>query len=275
MPFADRVAITFYDDLSFEEILKRVATPPPHSAIFWESMIVDAAGVVHDGDAAFKTLHAAAKLPFLATTSPTSERGLVGGPYAAVLDTGRQTAAAAVRILGGENAGDIRITSIEFATPKFDWREMQRWGISECRCPLISWLMFEHRRRHLAEVQSRNAMTELTYMNRKATAGELSASIAHEVSQPLTGMVTNASAALRWLRAETPDLERAKACLEQIVAAGHRAGDIVTSVRSMFRKDTSERLPIDINRIILTALAIVRIDLQKSGVELETQLTEC
>jgi len=140
---------------------------------------------------------------------------------------------------------------------------------------LISWLMFEHRRRHLAEVQSRNAMTELTYMNRKATAGELSASIAHEVNQPLTGIVTNASAALRWLRAETPNLERAKACLEQIVAAGHRAGDIVTSVRSMFRKDTSERLPIDINRIILTALAIVRIDLQKSGVELETQLTEC
>jgi hypothetical protein len=80
MPFADRVAITFYDDLSFEEILKRVATPPPHSAIFWESMIVDAAGVVHDGDAAFKTLHAAAKAPIFGYYEPNIGEGLVGGP---------------------------------------------------------------------------------------------------------------------------------------------------------------------------------------------------
>ena len=306
MSFAGRFAITFYDDLSFEEILKRVASPPPHSAVLWESMIVDAAGVVHDGDAAFKAVHAASKAPIFGYYEPNIGEGLVGGPYAAVLDTARQTAAAAVRILGGENAGDIRIMPIEFAAPKFDWREMQRWGVVESRLPpgstiyfrdpsawdqyrvpilailaallvqsgLISWLMFEHRRRHLAEIQSRNAMSELTHMNRKAAAGELSASIAHEVSQPLTGIVTNASAALRWLRAETPNCERAEACLENIAAAAHRAGDIVTSVRSMFRKDTSERLPIEINRIILAVLAIVRIDLRKSGVELDTQLAE-
>jgi signal transduction histidine kinase len=306
MPFADRVAFTFYDDLSFEDILKHVTAPPPHSAIFWESMIVDAAGVVHDGDAAFKRLHAASKAPIFGYYEANIGEGIVGGPYAAALDTSRQTAATAVRILGGENAGDTRITPIGFATPRFDWREMQRWGITESRLPvgseinfrepslwdqyrvpilailaallaqsaLISWLMFEHRRRHLAEVQSRNAMTELTYMNRKATAGELSASIAHEVNQPLAGIATGASAALRWLRRETPDLEEVGAALEQIVTASHRASDIVTSVRSMFRKDTSERRPIDINRIILTVLAIVRIDLQKSGVELETQLVE-
>jgi signal transduction histidine kinase len=79
---------------------------------------------------------------------------------------------------------------------------------------------------------------------------------------------------LRWLRAETPDLEKVGAALEQIVVAGHRAGDIVTSVRAMFRKDTSEGLPVDINAIILTVLAIVRIDLQKNDVELQTQLDD-
>jgi signal transduction histidine kinase len=87
-------------------------------------------------------------------------------------------------------------------------------------------------------------------------------------------MVTRANAALRWLRAETPDLEKVGAALEQIVVAGHRAGDIVTSVRAMFRKDTSEGLPVDINAIILTVLAIVRIDLQKNDVELQTQLDD-
>ena len=179
---------------------------------------------------------------------------------------------------------------------------MQRWGISEKYLPpgseiyfrepslwnqyreqslailavllaqsgLIGWLIFEHRRRHLAEIQSRNAMTELTYINRMAAAGQLSASIAHEVNQPLTGIATRASAALRWLRAETPNLERAGAALEQIVTASHRASDIVKGVRAMFRKDTSERLSVDINRLVLTVLAIVRIDLQKNDVELQT-----
>jgi C4-dicarboxylate-specific signal transduction histidine kinase len=183
---------------------------------------------------------------------------------------------------------------------------MKRWGVSESSLPagseirfrdptawdqyrvqilaigaallvqtaLISWLIFEHRRRHLAEIQSRNAMTELTYMNRLASAGQLSASIAHEVNQPLTGITTRASAALRWLRADPPNLEKVGAALEQIVAAGYRASEIITSVRAMFRKDTSERLPVDINAMILTVLAIVRIDLQKNNVELQTQLDE-
>jgi C4-dicarboxylate-specific signal transduction histidine kinase len=90
----------------------------------------------------------------------------------------------------------------------------------------------------------------------------------------LPNAVTRANAALRWLRAETPDLEKTGAALEQIVVAGHRASDIITSVRAMFRKDTSERLPVDINGIIRVVLVIVRIDLWKNGVELQTQLDE-
>ena len=93
----------------------------------------------------------------------------------------------------------------------------------------LSWLVYEHRRRNLAEVRSRNSMAELTYMNRRVTAGELSASIAHEVNQPLAGIAGRASAALRWLRAEKPDLKKAEDSLEQILAASHRASDVVAS----------------------------------------------
>jgi C4-dicarboxylate-specific signal transduction histidine kinase len=115
-------------------------------------------------------------------------------------------------------------------------------------------------------------MSELTQMNRIATAGELSASIAHEVNQPLTGIATRAAAGLRWLAAETPDVEKARAALTQIVTASHRASDIITSVHAMFRKDTNERLPLDINRVILTVLSILRVELQKNDVQVRMEL---
>ena len=282
-PFADRLSFIWYNDRSFADILKHAAALPPHSAIFWHQMNVDAAGVVHEGDKALPTLYAVANAPIFAFNDAFFGGEVVGGPMNSVVEGSRLTVAVAIRILGGEKAGDIKIPPIGFATPKFDWRQMQRWGISESSLPpgseihfreptvweryreqilvilavlliqaaLIGWLIYEHRRRHLAEVQSRNAMAELTYMNRMAAAGELSASIAHEINQPLTGIATRASAALRWLARETPNLEKARAALEQIVAAGHRAADIVTSVRAMFKKDTSERLPVDVNRLIL------------------------
>ncbi len=86
MPFTDRVAFTFWDDLPFEDILKHAAALPPHSAIFWELMVVDAAGVVHDGDTAFMNLHAAANAPIFGYYEPNIGQGAVGGPYNGVLE---------------------------------------------------------------------------------------------------------------------------------------------------------------------------------------------
>jgi len=190
--------------------------------------------------------------------------------------------------------------------PMFDWRQLKRWNISEAALPLgseirfrppsiweqysvqilaacaalliqaalITWLIYEHRRRHIAEVESRNSMAELTYMNRRAAAGELSATIAHEVNQPLTGIVTRANAALRWLAREQPDVNKAREALDQIVSAGHRASDVVTSVRAMFRKDAQEKTPIDMNKLIWSVLGLAYIDLRKHSIETRTNLVE-
>jgi C4-dicarboxylate-specific signal transduction histidine kinase len=139
---------------------------------------------------------------------------------------------------------------------------------------LIGWLIYEHRRRHLAEVQSRSAMSDLVYMNRLATAAQLSATLSHEVNQPLTGIMTRASAGLNWLRREKPDLEKAGAALQSIVGAAQRASDIVSSVRGMFKKESGERTRVDLNDIVLTVLAIVRIDMREAGVNLQLRLQD-
>jgi C4-dicarboxylate-specific signal transduction histidine kinase len=123
-----------------------------------------------------------------------------------------------------------------------------------------------------AELQ--RTMAELTHMNRLATAGVLSASIAHEISQPLSAIVTEASAARRWLARTEPNIEEAREALHQIESAGHRAGEIIASLRGMFKKETQARNPIDINKLIFTVLATVRHELQKHQIELRTELDE-
>jgi len=189
----------------------------------------------------------------------------------------------------------------------FDWRQLQRWGISESKLPagseirfresnaweqyqpqilaiaaailvqatLIGWLIHERQYRRRAERSARETFSELTQMNRMATAGELSAAIAHEIRQPITGMVTMANAALRWLSKGEPDIGRARDAMNKVVAAGHQASDVITNVRGLFGKDTQdEKTPTDLNTLIQSVLGLVFIDLRKHSIESVVSLSE-
>jgi signal transduction histidine kinase/ABC-type uncharacterized transport system substrate-binding protein len=306
-PLIGRVELKFYNELSFEAILKDAANLPPHSAIFWHLMNVDAAGVAHEANAALSRLSATANAPvFSYIDNFFGNDTTVGGPMHSVEEGSREAAAVAVRILNGEKPSDIKTPPNRYASPKFDWRQMQRWGISESALPpgsevrfrepsmweryraqmlaiiaallaqamLIVWLFYEHRRRHLAEVLVRNSMAELTHVNRVATVGEFSASIAHEVNQPLTGIVATASAGRRWLNAAKPNIEEARAAFDKIEVAGHRAADIIKNVRSMFRKDTQNKSQVEINQLIRSVLELVDIDLRKHEIHLKSRLED-
>jgi signal transduction histidine kinase len=98
---------------------------------------------------------------------------------------------------------------------------------------------------------------------RLMTGDAVAATIAHEVKQPLSGMITNADASFRWLDRATPDLDEAKASLKQIVADGHRAAAVIESIRAIFRKEARNRTSLDINELIGEALVLTRGDLQK------------
>jgi signal transduction histidine kinase len=98
---------------------------------------------------------------------------------------------------------------------------------------------------------------------RLMTGDAVSATIAHEVKQPLTGMIANADAGLSWLDRPIPNLDQARAAFDQIIADGHRAAAVIGSIRAIFKKDTRNRTSLDINDLIAEALVLTRGDLQR------------
>jgi signal transduction histidine kinase len=102
----------------------------------------------------------------------------------------------------------------------------------------------------------------------------LSASIAHEVNQPLASIVTNADAGLRWLGRKSPDLEETRAALTRIVSDGHRAGKVIEGIRTMFKKSAQERVPLNLNQLIGDVLRRSQREAQLGRVSVEAELDE-
>jgi PAS domain S-box-containing protein len=128
--------------------------------------------------------------------------------------------------------------------------------------------------RKRAEDELRVAQAELTHLARVMTIGELTASIAHEVNQPLLGIVSSASSCSRWLAAQPPNLQRAQQSLERIMKAGTRASAVIDRVRTLVKGQPLRAAPVDLNEIVRDVIAMVRHELQRSGVSLKTRLAE-
>jgi PAS domain S-box-containing protein len=141
-PYGNRLTIVWLDDLSFPEILERSAALPPHSAILFGLMTLDAKGTSHFEDRALAELRAVANTPIFGWSSTHLGRGIVGGPLMDIDQLGRSAATIALRILEGESPGRIRLAPQAASAPQFDWRELRRWGIAEGRLPPASVVLF-------------------------------------------------------------------------------------------------------------------------------------
>jgi signal transduction histidine kinase len=299
---ASQFEIIDLQNMRMAELKDRLGRLPEDTAVIYTGIYFDNEGISYVPGELVTPLAARANRPLIASISSHLNRGAVGGYIVQADPIGQQTARVALRILGGESASSIPVSRVPSALI-FEWPALQRWNISEADLPagsevrfrqvgaweqyrshvlvaagaimlqaaLITWLLFERRRRTLAEITSREAMAEMTYMNRRAGAGELSASIAHEINQPLTAVAVTASAALMWLRRDPPDLDEAREALEDIVKDTHRAGDVVKTIRAMFRKD-SRPGSVDINRITKSVLELARVEMNKHGIEVQTEL---
>jgi signal transduction histidine kinase len=304
-PFNDRIAFTWLNDSSLDQMLKRVAALPPRSAIFFGILSVDAAGVPHEEANALRELHAAANAPIFSYGDAFFGDGIVGGPLGSIENVGRQAASVAVRILGGEAPGNIKIAPIGSATPKFDWRELQRWNISESRLPegsevhfrepglwetyrpqvtavvaalllqaaIISWLLVERRRRHFAQAEAISRRREVVRLNRVTTANVLSSSIAHELNQPLGAILSNTEAAQILLKASPPDLTQIGEILSDIVRDEQRASQIILGLGNLLNNRTAADLrTFDLNDTVRDVVKIVGAEVERRGVVLRTAL---
>jgi signal transduction histidine kinase len=304
-PFNDRIVFNWLNDLSLDQMLKRVAALPPRSAIFFGILSVDASGVTHEEAKALRELHAAANAPIFSYGDAFFGDGIVGGPLGSTENVSRQAAGVAVRILGGEAPANIKTAAIGFATPKFDWRELRRWNISESRLPtgsevhfrepglweqyrpqltagvaalllqaaIISWLLVERRRRYFAQAEAISRRREVVRLNRVTTANVLSSSIAHELNQPLGAILSNTEAAQILLKANPPDLGQIAEILSDIVRDEQRASEIIAGLRNLLNNRTETDLrTFELNDTVRDVVKIIAPEIEKRGVVLRTLL---
>jgi PAS domain S-box-containing protein len=123
-----------------------------------------------------------------------------------------------------------------------------------------------------AEERLHKAQAELAHVTRVTTLGELTASIAHEVNQPLAAVVANAEACLRWLDRETPDLDAARRSVEWVIDDGNRASEVIRRVRALANKSDTETAPLDVNEVVREVIALVQRELVNHRISLRTEL---
>ncbi len=125
-----------------------------------------------------------------------------------------------------------------------------------------------------AEEALRQAQTDLAHVNRVTTMGELTASLSHEVNQPIATAITDANTCLRWLNRDHPDVEEAREAASRIVKDATRAGEIISRTRLLFKKGSPQWELVDMNEIIREMVALMRSDVTRHAISVRTELAE-
>ncbi len=263
------------------ETRKKVAELPDDSVIIYSAMYSDGEGAFYPPATALALIAEKASRPIVVGAETFLAPGGIGGFVLVPELIGADAARSALRILDGESPANIA-PATGGVKPIFNWAQLQRWQVNESSLPagseirfrepglwekyrwqsvtafsivllqagLIAILLYERKRRHDAEFESRHRMSELAHVNRSATAGELSSSIAHELNQPLGAILTNTETAELILSSPSPDLGEVKEILSDIRRDDMRANEVIRRLRSFLKRTTFETKDIDLNELM-------------------------
>jgi PAS domain S-box-containing protein len=167
--------------------------------------------------------------------------------------------------------GSVKYVHVVGHTVSDETAGIERAGIDSFGLEFIGAVMDVTTAKRAAE-ELHEAQAALAHVTRVTTLGELTASIAHEVNQPLAALVANAEACLRWLDRGTPELDQARRSVEMIIKDGHRAGEVIRRARALSKKTDPQMAPLDINDVVHEVIALVQREVFSHRVSLRTEL---
>jgi len=305
-PYQSRFNVTFLSGLSREELFDQVSKLSPDTIVVLGALFVDRSGRQHVAYELASDVAKASNAPTYAPIDTFLGRGIVGGHMGTFEDAGIEVADLAIEVLGGADPRSIPPRSSKGQRFRVDARQLARWGMAETALPPDTLILYkqptlweEHRnsviaalaiiavqmaligalvvqifRRRRLEQEMHIAQSELARATRVTTMGEMTASIAHEVNQPLAAIVASGNAGLRWLANATPNLEEAKSALTRVVRDGHRASEVISTIRAMFKQHAQTRHPVDINQLVREVLALLNSQIANNDIVVRTSLAE-
>ena len=302
--FDGRLDVTYLDGLPMVELLSAVAALPPDSIVLHGTVFRDGTGHATRPREVARKVAEAARVPVFGTFEPSLGTGSVGASIVSLESQGRRAGELALRILNGEEAGSIPIDTWPPPRATVDWRQMRRFGFSESLLPpdavvlfrptsiweqyqgriiaagsllvlqsvLIVALLIERRQRHRAERQAQQQRVELAHASRLATVGEITATIAHQVNQPLGAILTNADAAEILLEADPLPLDELRQVIADIKRDDERASDVIHGVRELLRKRDAGTQSVDVNALVSEVHRVVAGEARHRRIAMELAL---
>jgi signal transduction histidine kinase len=287
--------------LPLSELRRRVANLPERTVILYVG-IHSVTGRGYSSAELIPQIADVANCPVVVTVETYFGTGAVGGFLLSPIQVGREAGRLALRILGGEDPSTIPVTTSASLRPMFDWRQLQRWNISEDNLPpgsevrfrapsgweqyrweiiavagimliqsgLLSGLIIERHRRHTAEEEARRRVMQVIHLNRIATAGALSASVAHELNQPLGAIMNYAETAALLLSDAVPNVPLLKEIMVDIRRDDQRASEVIKHMRGLLKQQSEADLQtFDLNVTINASIHIVESEAAKRCIALD------
>jgi signal transduction histidine kinase len=298
-PYVNQFNIKYIAGLSYAETLAEVSRLPKDSIVLMSFFFADGSGQLHVSPEVAANVAKASSAPVYSPISTNLGTGIVGGYFDTWEEEGAAAADVAFDILSGRDVPRQSTPEYRF---QVDERQLTRWNLSSARLPpatniqfhqfdlweqyrwqilgiiavlllqtaIITGLILERRRRLGAERELYQRLLEVTHLNRTAVAGALSASIAHELNQPLAAIQSYADAAILYAKADPPNLAKVEEILGNIRKDDQRAADIIGHFRGLLKKrDAIEMEEFDLNDIIVDTVQVVGPEALKNGVELK------
>ena len=295
-------------DISMDMILKQVMKLPDNSIVFVPSFNTDTKFVPYRNTEAIRLISTSANAPVFSYSDMGLGEGSIGGYLLSFKNVGLISGVIAIKILNGADPNSFKITERDYYEYVFDWKQLKSWNlINSDLIPDGSTIMYEdisfvnkykwvgglvllfivmqtllianfirlNRNQKVMTkkiMDSENRYRDFLHQDRSLRLGQLTASLSHEINQPLTAILSNAQAGIRFINSGEGDLNLLKQIFQKIVESDKRSASIIRSIRGMMKLKVREKAKVELNNLINEVIAVYQNESSRKNIMLETNL---